>query len=222
MSRDRQVVIFGTGDFARVAHVYLREDSPFDVVAFTVDDQFIEADRLDGLPIIPFEQLGDRYPPSEHRMFVAIGFRSVNRARADTYARCKDRGYELITYVSSRASSVGELDLGDNCFVFEENVIQPNVRIGDDVILWSGNHIGHDSEIGDHCFVASHAVISGNVRIGPYCFVGVNATVRDGVTIAPECVIGAGALIMRDTDRGDIYSVRGTEPAAKKSWDLDL
>jgi sugar O-acyltransferase (sialic acid O-acetyltransferase NeuD family) len=218
----RNVVIFGTGDFARVAEIYLREDSDFDVVAFTVDGSFAEHDRLNGLPVVPFEQLPDLHPPSEVAMFVAIGFSGVNKARAGVYERCKERGYELISYVNSRAARWGTLEIGDNCFVFEENVIQPNVRIGNDVILWSGNHIGHDSEIGDHCFVASHAVISGNVRIGPYCFVGVNATVRDGVTIAPECVIGAGALIMRDTEPGGVYSVRGTEPAEKRSWDLDL
>ena len=65
-------------------------------------------------------------------------------------------------------------------------------------------------------------MISGNVRVGSYSFVGVNATIRDGVTIAPECVIGAGALIMGDTRVGEVYSVRGTEPSAKHSWDLDL
>lgn len=222
MSDRRQVVIFGTGDFARVAETYLRADSDFEVVAFTVDGRFIDGEQLSALPVVPFEELEDTHPPSEYAMFVAIGFSRVNKARAEIYSRCKKRGYELITYVNSKATHWGDLHIGDNCFVFEENVIQPNVRIGDDVILWSGNHIGHDSEIGDHCFIASHAVVSGNVRIGPYCFLGVNATLRDGITIAPECVIGAGALIMNDTEHGGVYSVRGTEPIGKKSWDLDL
>ena len=153
-------------------------------------------------------------------MFVAIGFSGVNKARREVYEECKARGYELISYVNSRATCWGELVLGDNCFVFEENVIQPNVRIGNDVIVWSGNHIGHDSTIEDHGFIASHAVISGNVTIGESSFVGVNATFRDGIAVAPRCVIGAGALIMKDTVEGGVYSVRGTEPAEKKSWEL--
>jgi acyl-[acyl carrier protein]--UDP-N-acetylglucosamine O-acyltransferase len=99
-------------------------------------------------------------------------------------------------------------------------VIQPHVRIGSDVILWSGNHIGHDSTIEDHVFIASHAVISGNVTIGESTFVGVNATFRDGIRVAPRCVIGAAAVIMKDTAEGGVYSVRGTEPIEKKSWDL--
>ena len=222
MTEHRSVVIFGTGDFARVAEVYLRLDSQFDVVAFTVDGARLESNELNGLPVVPFETLDEAYGPDDHAMFVAIGFSGVNKARAAVVERCRGRGYTLISYVNSRATCWGDIELGDNCFIFEENVIQPSVRIGDDVILWSGNHVGHDSEIGDHCFVASHAVISGNVRVGAYCFIGVNATVRDGVTIAPECVIGAGALIMRDTERGAVYSVHGTEPAAQGSWDLDL
>jgi sugar O-acyltransferase (sialic acid O-acetyltransferase NeuD family) len=222
VSERRSVVIFGTGDYARVAAVYLHADSGYDVVAFTVDAEYVRDEELTGIPVVPFEELESRYPPSEHAMLVAIGFSGVNKSRARVYERCKERGYDFVSYVNSRATHYGELSVGENCFVFEENVLQPNVRIGNDVVLWSGNHIGHDSEIGDHCFVASHAVISGNVTIGPYCFIGVNATIRDGVTIAPECVIGAGALIMKDTERGGAYSVRGTEPIDRKSWDLDL
>lgn len=214
------LVVFGVGDFARVARIYLEEDSPHRVVAFTANERFIEFEELEGLPVIPFETLIDTHPADRYAMFVAIGFSGVNRARRDVYERCKERGYELVSYVNSKAMYLSELTLGDNCFVFEGNVIQPNVRIGNNVILWSGNHVGHDSTIEDHVFIASHAVISGNVTIGESSFVGVNATFRDGITVAPRCVIGAGALIMKDTVEGGVYSVRGTEPVEKKSWEL--
>jgi sugar O-acyltransferase (sialic acid O-acetyltransferase NeuD family) len=214
------VVLFGLGDFARVARVYLEADSDHDVVAFTANERYVEASELEGLPVVPFERLPETHPPGRFAMFVAIGFSGVNRARREVYEQCRSLGYELITYVNSKADFWGELEIGDNCFVFEENVIQPNVRIGNDVILWSGNHIGHDSTIEDHVFIASHVVVSGNCRIGESSFIGVNATFRDGVKVAPQCVIGAGALIMKDTAEGGVYSVRGTEPLDKKSWDL--
>lgn len=214
------VVLFGTGDFARIAHVYLRDDSPHEVVAFTVHGEYAQTTEFRGLPLVPFEQLHERFPPGDFAMFVAIGFSRVNQARREVYEACKARGYELITYVSSRAMRSAETQIGDNCFIFEANVLQPFVRIGNDVVLWSGNHIGHDSVIGDHCFIASHAVISGNVTVGSSSFIGVNATIRDGVAIAPDCVIGAGALIMRDTKHGGVYAVPGTKPFAKSSWEL--
>jgi sugar O-acyltransferase (sialic acid O-acetyltransferase NeuD family) len=216
------VVIFGIGDFARTARVYLDADSDHRVVAFCVNERYIEASELEGLPVVPFERLAESHPPDRFAMFVAIGFSRVNEARTEVYEQCKAVGYELISYVNSKAIHWGELELGDNCFIFEANVIQPGVRIGNNVILWSGNHVGHDSTIEDHCFIASHAVISGNVTIGRSSFVGVNATFRDAITVAPRCIIGAGALVMKDTQEGEVYSVRGTEPLDKKSWDLNF
>jgi sugar O-acyltransferase (sialic acid O-acetyltransferase NeuD family) len=215
-----EVVVFGMGDFARIARRYLEADSPHRVAAFTANERYIETHELEDLPVTAFERLTETHPPDRFSMFVAIGFSGVNSARRAVYEECKAVGYELISYVSSKARSWDDLVLGDNCFIFEDNVIQPNVRIGNDVILWSGNHIGHDSTIEDHVFIASHAVISGNVTIGESSFVGVNATFRDGITVAPKCVIGAAAVIMKDTVEGGVYAVRGTEPIEKKSWEL--
>jgi sugar O-acyltransferase (sialic acid O-acetyltransferase NeuD family) len=215
------VVVFGTGDFARIAEQYLRLDSPHEVSAFTVHGEYVDRKELSGLPVIPFEELLERYPPGEASMLVAIGFSKVNESRAVVYDECKRLGYDLITHVSSKAMFWPDVPIGDNCFVFEANVVQPGVRIGNDVVLWSGNHIGHDVEIGDHCFIASHVVVSGNVSIGHHCFLGVNATIRDGVAIAPRTVVGAGALIMKDTEEGAVHSVRGTPPHELKSWELD-
>lgn len=216
----KKVVVFGLGDFARVAAVYLRKDSPHQPVAFTANQDRITDHRLLGMDVVPFETIEQTHPPDEYAMYVAIGFKRVNKARAEVYELCKQKGYELISYVSSKVSEVGEITVGDNCFIFENNVIQPFVRIGNNVVIWSGNHIGHDSQIGDHCFIASHAVISGNVKIGSRCFVGVNATFRDGVTVGSDCVIGAGAVILKDTKEGEVYAATGTAALGMKSSDL--
>ncbi len=200
--------------------MYLTEDSPYVVAGFTVHDRFRTSDKLLGREVIAWEELETRYPPSSAAMFVAIGFSGVNRARTQIYDECKRRGYELITYVNSRVARLGELVIGDNCFVFEDNVIQPFVKIGNNVVIWSGNHIGHHSVIEDNCFIASHAVISGRVTIGKYSFVGVNATFRDGITVAPECVIGAGAVIVRDTEPKGVYKGATSEPAPYRSDEL--
>jgi sugar O-acyltransferase (sialic acid O-acetyltransferase NeuD family) len=214
------VVIFGTGDFGRIAHMYLDADSSHRVVAFTVHREYVESGELNGLPVIPFEELEASYPPGSVALLVAAGFSKVNRLRAEVYADCKRRGYEFITYVSSQAMFWPGVPIGENSFVFEANVVQPGVRIGNNVVLWSGNHVGHDATIEDHCFIASHVVISGNVTLGHHSFVGVNATFRDGVTVAPSCIVGAGALVMRDTEEGAVLSVPGTKPHEKKSWDI--
>lgn len=216
----KQVVIFGTSDFAQVASVYLSKDSPHRVAAFTVHEKYLKERTLLGLDVVPFEELEGRYPPASYAMFVAVGFSKLNRIRTDIYALCKSRGYELITYINSRAFHFDDIEIGDNCFVFEANVIQPFVKIGNNVVLWCGNHIGHHVTIGANCFIASHAVVSGRVTIGANCFIGVNATIRDGVKIEQNCIIGAGAVILKDTVEGGVYRGVNTEPAAYRSDEL--
>ena len=201
-----QVVLFGTGTIARMAYAYLTHDSPHEIAAFTVDRDHMSGDQLFGLPVVPFEEVPSLYPPDEFDMFVAVGYALMNKFREQKYHQAKTMGYRLISYVSSKATIWSDYSsIGDNCFIMENNVIQPFVEIGSDIIMWSGNQVGHNSVIKDHCFVASHVVVSGNVTIEPNCFLGVNATIRDGITIARECVIGAGALILKDTEERQVY-----------------
>jgi len=211
-----KVIIFGTGSFAQVVKFLLERDSPYEVVGFTVSESHIKEKQLMGLPVLPFEGLERSHPPHSFKMFVAVGYKDVNRVRAKIYAEAKLKGYELITYVSSKCSYWGD-SIGDNCFIFEDNTIQPFVKIGSDVIMWSGNHIGHHSTIGDHCFISSHVVISGHVTVAPYCFMGVNATTRDSISIGEANIIGAGALIMKSTKDKEVYITKRTYPDERKS-----
>lgn len=217
-----RLVLFGAGDIARLSLYYFRHDSEHEVVAFTVDKEFRQAEEFLGLPLVEFSQISDLYPPDEFEMFVALSYTQMNRLRAARYERARELGYRLASYVSSRCSFLTDQPVGDNCLILEDNTIQPMARIGNDVTLWSGNHIGHDSVIEDHCFIASHVVISGYVRVREYCFIGVNATLRNSITIAPRTLIGAGAVITSDTVEGGVYVPQRTVLLDKRSHEFDL
>jgi sugar O-acyltransferase (sialic acid O-acetyltransferase NeuD family) len=216
------LVVFGTGDIARLAHFYFSTDSPHEVVAFTVDPAYCEQESFLGLPLIPFDRIVEVYPPRDYRMFVALSYAQMNRLRAAKYADAKGLGYELVSYISSRCTFLTTQPAGDNCFILEDNTVQPFVRIGSNVTLWSGNHIGHDSSIDDHCFISSHVVISGHCTIGASCFIGVNATLRNGLTIGERTLIGAGALIMKDTKPGSVHVGQRAERLSMPSDEVKL
>ena len=216
------VVIFGAGDIAKLAHFYFSRDSEHRVVGFTVDAEFRRETTLEGVPLVDFETVERDFPPGECQMFVAVSYAEMNQLRARKYAEAKARGYSLASYVSSRCTNLAEHSFGDNCFILEDNTIQPFVRVGSNVTLWSGNHIGHDSVIEDHVFVSSHVVISGHVRVGAYSFLGVNATIRNGIAIAPHSLIGAGAVVMADTEEHGVYVQRPAQRLDKKSDQIKL
>jgi len=204
-----KVVIFGVGQIAEVAHYYLTHDSEHEVVAFTVDKEYLREEFYHGLPVIPYEELRELYPPNKYKMFVPISYKKVNKLRAEKFKDVKLKGYDCVSYISSKAIYYNT-PVGENCFIFENNVIQPFSKIGDNCILWSGNHIGHHTTIKDHCFLASQVVVSGSVIIDEYTFIGVNATIRDNIKIGKENIIGANALILKNTEDRAVYVSKET------------
>jgi len=217
-----RLVIFGAGDIARLAHYYFTRDSGHEVVAFAVDREYRTVDSLAGLPVLDVDEACRRFPPGECQAFVALSYARMNRIRAEKFQQMKDRGYVLASYVSSRSSWLTDCPVAENCFVLEDNTVQPFTAIGANVTLWSGNHIGHDSTIEDHCFITSHVVVSGNVRVGAYSFIGVNATLRNSIVIAPHTLIGAGAVIMKDTVAKGVYLSKPAVLITKNSDEVDL
>ncbi len=209
----RKLVILGTGEVGELAHYYFGREPDHEPVAFTVDARYATSQSFCGLPVVAFEELDERFGPESHDLFVAIGYSHLNEARKEKYMAARARGYRLPSYVSPRATVLNDGRIGDNCFILEDNTIQPFVTIGNNVTLWSGNHIGHHSTIADHCFVTSHVVVSGGARIGESCFIGVNATLRDRITVGERCVIGAGALLLSDAAAGGVYAAEATERA---------
>lgn len=202
--KPRQLVIFGTGEIGSLARFYFQHDSDYEVCGFTADDQYVSSDSFEGLPLVPFSRVRERFPPGEFSMFIALSYRQLNRVRSAKYRMAKDCRYELASYVCSRSVFWDDLRIGDNCFILENETIQPNVTIGDDVMIWSGNHIGHGATIGDHAYVSSHVVISGHVTVGAGSFLGVNSAVRDFVTLGPETFVAMGVSVTRDVPAGSV------------------
>lgn len=202
---DRPVVIFGNLLSASLAWYCLTHDSPWRVAAFTVDEAYIRQPVHEGLPLVSFERLEQRYPPSEFRLLIPMGYHQINGVREARYRSAKDRGYEFVTYVSSRASVWPDLTLGENCLIYEHAIIQPFARIGDNVIIRSGAHVSHHCQVANHAFIAAEAAMGGETCIGERAFVGVGATLRDRIRVAERSFIGAGAVVVRDTEPDGVY-----------------
>jgi sugar O-acyltransferase (sialic acid O-acetyltransferase NeuD family) len=214
----KPLIIVGDGEFGEIAYEYFTHDSPYRVVAFAVEQAFLTKSELFGLPVVPFETLEQNYSPSEHSTFVAVTFTQLNRVRARLYRAAKAKGYTPASYISSHAFVWHDVQIGENCFIFENNVVQYRAAIGNNVILWSGNHIGHRSVVRDHCFLSSHVVVSGYCEIGESAFLGVNCTIGDRVNIGADCIIGAGAVVVRNTEAQKVYKgPRDAEPSPVSS-----
>jgi sugar O-acyltransferase (sialic acid O-acetyltransferase NeuD family) len=195
-----KLILVGDRVFAEIAHEYFTHDSDYEVVAFSVERDYLRGDTFRGLPMVPFESLRDLYDPAQHSVHVAVTYLNFNRVRGRLATEAKTNGFQLASYVSSRAFLWENVEFGEHCFIFEDNTVQPFVRIGDNVVLWSGNHIGHHSSIGDNCFISSHVVISGGVKVGDNTFLGVNSTLVNDIELGADCWIGPAVTVTRDVE----------------------
>jgi sugar O-acyltransferase (sialic acid O-acetyltransferase NeuD family) len=216
----RKLVIFGIGDIGELAGYLFGLHTDYEIVGFCVDRAYVNTAEFMGKPLVAFEDVEEKFPPATYEMFVAIGYTKVNKLREQKYDEAKAKGYRLASYISPMATVFGNVEIGDNCFIFEDNTLQPFVKIGNNNVLWSGNHVGHHTIIGNHCFITSHTVISGRCVIGDNCFIGVNATLRDHLTIGNHCVIGAGTVLLKDTADSQVFIAQSTEASSVPSHRL--
>lgn len=216
---NKKLILFGTSDFAEVAYELFTYDSDYEVCGFTVSETYLSSESFLGKPVVPFERLPKSFPPSEYQVFIALVYNKLNRTRKKFYHLARDMGYQLATYVSSQAFVWRNVTLGDNVFIFENNVLQPFVSIGSNAILWSGNHVGHHSAIGSHTFVSSHVVVSGKCSLGENGFYGVNSCIGNDVSVGDDCFIGANALVVRDIPSGSFVRNRASEITKRTTYE---
>lgn len=208
MNKSKKLIIVGIGEIAEMAMEYFQDDSEYDVVAFAAERKYLEKHTMDtlcDLPVVFLENVNEVYPPDVYTIFVALGYNKLNHGRANIYNKVKKLGYKFASYISSKTFIGRNVEIGENCFILENNVIQRGVHIGDDVFIWSGNHIGHKSCINDHVFMSSHVSISGYCIVDEYSFLGINACLGDHVMISKNCFIGGGVSIMDNTGENEVY-----------------
>ncbi len=214
------IVIFGAGNFASRTWYVLTHDSPHRVAGFTIDSEYCTVESKHGIPVVPFEKLEQYYPPNRVAMLVSLGARNINGLRANRYHAANVRGYSFISYVASRAIVWPDLQIGENCMIFDGAAINPFVVIGNDCILGSGSIVAHNTVLEDHCFLASHAAVAGCVKIGERCFLGINSSIRDGITLAPRYFVAAGAVVTADTEPDGVYVGNPARRIAKSSLEV--
>ncbi len=220
--KSKKLIIFGTGDIAQIAKYYFDIDSGYEPVAFTVDREFCKEQTFEKLPLIPFDEIEQKLNVNEHEMFIALSYAQMNKLRAKKYAEAKMKGYKIASYISSKCTYLSQFQPGENAFIFEDNTVQPFVKIGDNVTLWSGNHIGHHSVIESHNFISSHVVISGHCKINSFCFLGVNAALAHKVELAEGTLLGVGVVISKNTETDGVYVSPRPLKLDKKSSDIKL
>jgi sugar O-acyltransferase (sialic acid O-acetyltransferase NeuD family) len=208
----KKLIVFGTSELAEILNFYIKKEDEYEVIAFSINKDFIKEDNFCEKPVVAFENIEKIFSPADFFMHVALSYQQFNKLRQQKYNEAKTKGYNLINYISKKTHiHYPTVSFGDNCFILENQTIQKGCCIGSNVVIWSGNHIGHETQIGDHVYISSHVVISGHSKIGKRSFLGVNSAVADFCEIGDDCFIGMGANISRNLKDNTTALDQGTK-----------
>jgi len=197
------IIIYGSGEFAKLVAFYLSTDSHYKVEAFTVDKKYTNTTKTPN--IIPFEDIDSIFPPQNYDMLIAIGYKCM-RNREKMFNRARNKGYKLINFISSKALYYNDLVIGDNNIILPATHIEPNVVIGDNNIFWSDTLLCHGLQLGNHNYIAPKVVLGANSTIGDLCFFGTRSTMIDQLNIEDETFLVAGSTLFIDTENCYRYS----------------
>jgi sugar O-acyltransferase (sialic acid O-acetyltransferase NeuD family) len=206
---DNKIIIYGVGKMAEFIYYSFKNDSEYDVVAFCVDDAYLQNSEktLFDLPVLGFSEIQINFPPDNHLVHIAIG---RNSARSLIFEKVHKAGYSFANYICSKANVWPDLEIGRNVFIDQASIIHPYVKIGDNCILIKAG-IGHHSTIGSDNLLSGTS-LAGNVTIGKNCFLGLNSAIKESVQIGNNNIIGAACFISKNIlDNTIIYQERSVQ-----------
>ena len=215
----KKILLAGNAITAEILLDYLTADSRYEVAGLTVDDSYVESDRIQGLQTTPFSKLEQQYRPNDYLVIMAMGYADLNQSRESMYFRLKEKGYDIETYVHPDALIYTKEPLGKGSVILPSAVLEPHVKLGENSMVWCNATLAHHSTVADHCWIASGTVISGKASVERNSFVGVNATVVNEVVVGQYNIIGGGALITKSTKPSTVHLARSGEELRFSSQD---
>lgn len=197
------LIIYGNGKIAKIVYHFLKKH--FNIVAFTVDNEFIQELNIETIPVVPFENVEKSYNIKNHKIIIAVGYVQMNNIREQKYLEAKEKGYQFVNYIHHSVDIHDNVVIGENNIILDHVTIQPYASIGNNNFIWSNAVVAHGSTIGDVNWVTSGVVISGDSTIKSKCFLGVNATIGHNIVVENENFIGANTLVTKNTKEKEVF-----------------
>lgn len=210
----KKIIIYGAGPYGKIFFSDVQRYGAIDVVGFTVDKIYLKEKNIEGLSVIPFEDVEKMYPPDQYDMIVVCGY-SKMRNRKKMYDKAKAKGYKLRNYISPGAYLENKIEMGDNNIILSGSDVGYDGKMGSNNIINQNVYLAHEFVMGSHNILSYGCIIGGYSRIKDLSFFGFAATASGYKSFGKECLVGMRSVVTRDVE--DYATVYGA-PAKVVSY----
>lgn len=215
----KKIILAGNAITAEILSAYLRRDARYEVAGFTVDDEFVAQDGVDGYRTVGLSEAISVFSPDTHGVIMAMGYGDLNRSRETMFGCLRAMGYCIEKYIHPDARVYTDQLVGEGSVVLPGAVIEPHAQVGANTMVWSNVTLAHHSSVDDHCWLAAGTVVASQAKVLRNTFLGVSSTVVNAVTVGEFNIVGSNALISRDTKPHSVHLARSAEPFRYSSED---
>lgn len=213
------VIIFGTGKLGQMVYYLLRDQSEYQVVCFTADQQYCKDDTFLSLPLVPFEVIEEKYPPTNNKMLTVIGGLSDVKIREEMFHQAKEKSYQHINYVHPTVIVEGSIIMGENNIVFPYSILGFSGRMGNNNLIREKVYLGHDFHIFNHCFIGVGCEIGGESKINDLSYIAMGTTISNNIELQEGTFIGIGSLVLAGTEKNSRYYGRPAKKIQKQNME---
>jgi acetyltransferase-like isoleucine patch superfamily enzyme len=212
-----KLLIYGNGPKAKLLYAYAKRS--MDVCGFTVDDHCILPGEslFCGLPLVPFSEVEQIFPPDSCEMIVAIGYEQMNGLRQQKIAEAAAKGYPFTSFVHETLIRHEEMLIGDNCIILDHVSIHPGTRIEHGSFIDSNVNIGQNCHIKAMNWISAGVSVGQDTVLGTNCFVGANASIEAGIEVSERTYIAANLALGWNTEPDDVFTSNIGEKSDMKS-----
>lgn len=209
-----KLLLVGAHEVAKEVRCFVEKYNLFEVVGFTVNRQYIKEETIDGLPVIPLEDLDNYVDRETTKVFMAISWgQKLNQIRKDIFICLKEKGYVFANLIAPQAVILTD-KIGEGNWFHEFCYIGHEAAVEDNNDFRPFSTIGHYTKVGSHNHF-SKCTVGGIAHIGDCNFVGMQAIIYNRITVGNKNFIGAGTIVKKNL--GDYVLI-----AAKESERVQL
>lgn len=194
----KKLAIIGNGPYAMMMREYLEMDFKGELCAYVVDELYIDKKEIQGIPVLSFEHLKEKYETSEITLIMGIGYTQMGDVRKRIFELCKSMGYHFENYIHSTAIIAPNVQIGEGNNILEGVILESGVMVGNANLFFCGAMIAHETKIGSYNTFSVRSSVAGCTNIKNNCFMGIASVVKDHVTINDYALLGAAAYGYKD------------------------
>lgn len=195
---EKNLVIIGNRSFARMLKKYIDSVHFGTVIAYAVEEEYIDKGEMDGVKVIPLDELNVKYQAKQIKLVMGIGYSQMNTVRKKLFRLCKHMGYNFVNFIHPKAYIAPDVQMGEGNNFFEFADVQMGAKIGDANIFLAGSFLGHDSIAENFNTFGVKSAIAGFTQIGSNCFFGTSSTAKHEIVIGDYVFVGASGYVHKN------------------------